>query len=549
MNIKDLIKKVLVKIPYVIVHIDKSNITQVDECLPRLIRGYKRLLWFLPDYPFKYYIAAYSQIIIKETSKDIEKKEKFQTELLSFFYKNGIKEQMFTWCFLSECKLIDNTIIKKIMDHIISCEDAGERYWLCMDISYTTFREGVGFYKDFYIDRKKILQKIAEETNLKKLPQKRDTNGEKICIITYQLFPDIHNSVQRVCSTFANRFSCYSKQVLVLCLETTYKTRAEKKKYYTNCRTPKSSKYLKKIASFFNDNVLIQYAVGSNYKERAQDGLDKLFLFNPSIIIDLSDEYSPFSYIYSKQFFTVYFPLRRGISSQGFNKIIISKNTFKIENEIFDNIIEGEPILDWCFPEYVPKDMGNYQRSEIGLPQDSFVIISIGNNGAFENELVNAMRNFLLLEKKCVWLLVGFPASEYLRETCVNLIEERKIIEWGYEKNLLGICSVGNVVLRQNITGGSGGTAIAAMKGLPIVMTNKGCDASRWLGYDYSNISDTQGLIDEIKRLKEDSIYYQQKQNQVLNLVNKVIDTEEKWKDLYDMVIQSRRDWIVKSNE
>ena len=100
-----------------------------------------------------------------------------------------------------------------------------------------------------------------------------------------------------------------------------------------------------------------------------------------------------------------------------------------------------------------------------------------------------------------------------------------------------------DVVLRQNVTGGSGGTAISAMKGLPIVMTNRFCDASRWLGMDYSDIETYEGLMVEIQRLKSDKEYYIHRQDLVKALVSAAVDSDEKWNELFRLLVEAEEKW------
>ena len=117
------------------------------------------------------------------------------------------------------------------------------------------------------------------------------------------------------------------------------------------------------------------------------------------------------------------------------------------------------------------------------------------------------------------------------------LFENKQIIEHGYEKNLSALCAVCDVVIRSNQTGGSGGTAIAANQGLPIIMTNFMCDASRWLGNDYSNIDNYHDLMQELLRLKNDNTYYKQKQIITKKKIDYAIDAIPRWKELAEIIL------------
>ena len=548
-RLKNRIKTFIYSVPYYLFKVDEKCILEDLTYISKLNKVYKFLLKFFPKYPFAFFFMKYAEKINMSISGDIRKEENYKNRLIKYYIRSSIDEKMFIWCMMAVCKITDERITRLVVSDLKKSNDKLFCYWIGMDISYVTFGVGKGIYDNFFVDRRAVFEKITNENKLN-IPQCHSEvpNKFKVCIIVYQLMPDIHNSVLRVCTTVANNFSLYADSVMILCLDSTYKSLSESKRYYTICRTPNSYKNRKKNKTFFDDDITIKYSIGRNYKERAQDGIKKLYEYNPSMVIDISDEYSPFSYLYAKDFYTVYLPMRRGVSCQLFNSIITTKCIFKRENITFNNVNKEVEVIDWIFPEYVPATNKDITKEDIGLSKNAYVIISIGNNGAFEKEIIDEMCKFLLSEPDTVWLLVGYPAPDYLRFIGAELIKNRKIIEWGYENNLIGICAAADVVLRQNITGGSGGTAIAAMKGLPIVMTNVFCDASRWLGDDYSTISDSMGLINEIRKLKNDPLYYAEQQRKVKMLVDSVIDSKEKWKKLYDLIKESFKGWKLNSD-
>ena len=93
------------------------------------------------------------------------------------------------------------------------------------------------------------------------------------------------------------------------------------------------------------------------------------------------------------------------------------------------------------------------------------------------------------------------------------------------------------------MTGGSGATAIAAMQGLPIVMTNFICDSSRWLGLEYSSIDNYHDLALEIQKLYSDKAYYEERKQVALTLVEKAVDSKEKWEDLHNILNSACERW------
>ena len=75
------------------------------------------------------------------------------------------------------------------------------------------------------------------------------------------------------------------------------------------------------------------YLKRKNYEEKFQEALDYIYSYNPTTILDMSDEYSVISYYYSKDFPTYYLPLRSNVSSSFFSKILVDKFSYNMLNE------------------------------------------------------------------------------------------------------------------------------------------------------------------------------------------------------------------------
>ena len=547
---KSKIKQLMGIIPSKICVVTVNDIISNTDWVKKLYHCYRMVLTVFPRYPFPLFFREYVKLITDFCSQSNDNKMSIKNHLIMLYKNSDDAFKLFIYCVLCQTKLLDNDSIEFMLFDLTQKHDNAFRYWLSIDISYSTFGNGVDLYSDYFLNRKKVFQKIAEDSQIQ-IPSKKKINEKRIriCVLSYQLNPDMHNSAQRVCAMIANNLNCFADEVMVLCLDTTYKSVNECRNYITNIRTPRSDKYIEGIKKHFDEGIIVRVAHGKNFEERAQNYLDILYNYSPKIIIDMCDDYSPFSYIYSRDFFTVFEPMRVGVSSQFFDKIIATKGKYAAVHEKFNHVLSDNKALYWAFPEYVPKKIKDITKTELGISEDSFVVVTIGNNGVIEKDLIENMKHLLESDIKVFWLIVGNIALEYLNNCCKTLIDNRRIIVWGHEKNLIGLCTACDVVLRYNTTGGSGGTAIAAMQGLPVVMTNKICDASRWLGLDYSDITDEKGLIDEIKRLKSDRQYYLERQAKVRELIGKAVDSKEKWKELYDLLIKAEQEWRNHKNE
>lgn len=520
-----------------------------DKWVKKVISRYMTTLLFFPRYPFDLFFSECADRL-KPLLHDDEQRGYLCNTLIELFMNGAPCEKSIIHAMLTLCGLLDEDVTAMIMRDIIDSDDIGYRYWKSMDISFSTFYIGKGVYRDFYNDRRRVFKRIAAETALTIPPKARFREGVRICIVAYLLDKDLHNSSQRVCTMFANRLATHADEVLVLCLDSTYKSRRECREYPTLIRFPKSDRHKSGVIDHFkSDTIQVLFAQGESYVERAQSAIDTLYTFNPSIVIDIGDDYSPFSYIYARDYFTVYEPMRAGVSSQLFSRIIAVEGKYQAVNERFNNVLDEKQALYWLFPEYVPESLKDMTKADLDLDDCAFVILTIGNNKTLDEELIDSMRVLLESDSQCVWLLVGSAVSDYLRVSCGDLLSSGRIVQWGYENNLMGLCAACDVLLRQSVTGGSGSTAIAAMSGLPIVMTNGICDASRWLGMDYSDIETYDGLMEEIRRLKDDKQYYALQQKNVRKLVAAAMDSDEKWDELFRLLIEAEKQWRWSDNE
>lgn len=425
---------------------------------------------------------------------------------------------------------------KSILRFALETRNPKYRYWITQDVSRFTFRLQKGIYENYYNDRRQLLKQICCDLNLNK-PQKKEQISNKLCIVTHLLDGSIKNSAQRVATMIVNGVIGDFSEIIIFPLDIFSPTKIEKKELTTVLPFPSSFNSKEKIKMLFPENVKICFPQGKNYREKFQYILSRIYEFNPYVIFDMSDEYSVISYLYSQDFYTVYFPLRDTNSSMFFSAIVGAPKWKYMESNQNFNSIDINLVKEWNFPEYVPPKTNHHNRKNMIIPEDSFVMITIGNNSTtFTIDFINEMCG-LVEKKKYIWLLVGEDAPEYMKKNYSDLYNQRLIIEVGYEEELYSLCSICDVHVRPNMTGGSGATAIAAMAGLPIAMTNYLCDPSRWLGNGFhSEILTYKDLVQYIIKLSENDEFYNSEKNKVVSLVNNALDTPQKWKVLANIL-------------
>ena len=533
-----IIRKILSRFATVFYRFSDDELLRDCKWIEKLCSAYRRVILITPRYSVIYFLKPYTEQLSHCITPN--NKEQMIAKWRAFFadQNDDVKYFMTVLYYLTD--MIDDDVSKDIMQYAKETNNPMYRYWTTMNISNMTFRTQSGIYPSYYIERRELFKKIADESGLT-MPVNSKRTKNSVCLITYTLKPSLKHSVQRVVSMFANSLDKRGMKVLVLTLESFSISISEGRSVYTPFYTKSADKQMAAIQSFFSDNVNIVSAGSGSYLERAQRALNLIAAFGPSCIIDISDEYSFLSNIYQKEYPVYYIPMRGASSSSCFTYILGEKWTYEADNIKYHSI-DMNKVQTWMFPEYVPECNKVLTRKECGFHDNDFIIISIGNNNAgFSSSAVDQICSMLLKNENMIWLLVGNPAPIYLHQKYQELINKHRIIEWGFEENLPALCRICNVHLRSDITGGSGATAIAAMQGLPIVMKSKLCDPMRWLGNDFTMIKDDVAIIEEIEHLCFDNDYYVTQSNKAKEKVEIASNADFWWDQLQSIITSSMK--------
>ncbi|SEH64605.1 hypothetical protein SAMN02910265_01902 [Ruminococcus flavefaciens] len=546
---KDVAKKIVALPQKMSVNVSDKMILKETCWIESLYKGYNFWIKIIPNLSLQFFCYELSNRI-KNIIKDSDSFKTIKNMWLEKFNSNISEDyRYFLTQFFSINGVIDDEICRRIINYGMELDNQDYRYWLTLDISNTTFSYQRGFYPEYYTDRRKLLKKIANELKIN-VPFKHDSNKKTLCIVTYLLSTDVRNSMQRIALMVSNNLKQYFDNITVITLDSFVVTKREKKRINTisKWRDYPAIDNKSVIDSLFGSDIRVIYSPKKDYKERYKFALEEIYKINPFVIIDISDEFSPISYYYSQDFPTVYMPLRVGASSSFFN--IFQGTKWKLlELNSKYHFYSNEKLIQWSFPESVPITENNkYTRLDLEISENAFIIITIAKcynccNESFVDEIACLLKNNLDM----IWLIVGDKAPAYMHKKYPELFIDNKVIERSFENNLMSLCSLCNVLLRTDNTGGSGATAIAALAGLPIAMTNFLCDPMRWLGRDYSNIGDYHDLMMYIQQLHDNNDLYINKKQETLDLVNKAVDSPDKWKYLAENIIFAAEEWLNES--
>lgn len=183
-----------------------------------------------------------------------------------------------------------------------------------------------------------------------------------------------------------------------------------------------------------------------------------------------------------------------------------------------NNLIKSEVMLS------IPEQKKKITKMELGLPENKFILITMGHR--LDNEVTDEFAYVLenVLDDDTIMVFCGkFQYYENFINKHLKLKDKTYYI--GKTDDILAVlenCDLYINMIRQG--GGTTGTA-AIYKGIPVITTSYG-DIAGNVGADFVTDSyDT--MIDLIKKYKEDNIFYQSQSQKAKERAEKVLNTEE----------------------
>lgn len=528
---KELVKKVIRPFLHLNTNYSLDDLLANPKLLERKTEHYIILKKLFPFISFHFYWEN----IIEEIEINYNCKKESIEQLFVFELEKNRTAALIIPGLAYYTKTLDNVICEAIIQYLLCTNNRIIRYWFTQDISRYTFHLQNGFYANYYVDRNRLLKKIALESNLV-IPSKRTESTNSLCIIVPMLNKDIKHSVERVTAMIANGLSDKFEEVHIITLDTFSPSCGDDRLITTLLPYQSSLSMKDEIYKHFFKNVKVHFPEGKDYIEKAQFCLNRIYEINPKIIFDISDEYSFISYYYSNDFNTMYLPLRDNVSSSFFSYLVGPKDIASDKIKQY-KLNEDIKIINWILPETIPNTDGTISRFQLGVEQGDFVMLTVGNNTTvIKEDFAQEIVSFIETYSNVKWILVGGNAPKFMHREYEQLFSKKRIIEWGYEEHLYSLCSQCDILLRPNTTGGAGTMAIAAYAKLPIVMTKNVCDATRWLGVDYSSNNNYSDMIKQLINLHEDSVYLDGERQRIYDIVTPIINAKKCWDALYSFM-------------
>lgn len=516
MNIKEIIKQILSNLLGFINKREVDGLRNTPEEIQKISNHFSNIVKIFPQITLRFYLTNYIYFINKWDRQEIID---FKDYLILHFEQFDDKCKMLIYQLLYYLDYWDETLVKKLVSFATNTDSQSFRYWVTMDISFASFLKQRGIYPDFYSDRRELLTKISQDLQINYVAKTKNSNSEKrkICIVTYIFSNSISNSMQRISTVVVDNLSKYYDEILIISTESLYVSKKERHEANTLFPRDSSCSILEEVRCLFkSNNICIKCAGKGSVKDRYSTVYSEINSFDPDVIIDMTDEFSPLSEILSFQFPVVYLPLRGYTSSEKFDLILVPKNIGNEVNSQYRLLCDTQ-MADWAIPMKLPDYEEPCNRSHFNIPESAFIIITAGNiRNLCTNEFVRAAGDTLKKKNNFYWLLIGDEiVPQIIQDLYPDLVHENRIQSYGYQTNLAAIIGMSDVLLRPNNTGGSGIAEIAAVQRKPIAMTNYLCDAMRWLGRDYSTSSNFEEVMEHIIQLSTDEKAYVAAQNDV----------------------------------
>lgn len=421
-------------------------------------------------------------------------------------------EKLIILRYLYDLELFDSDCMKMFQDTLLKMEWRDDTpFYSVIDTSHM-IHYGIAtkcIYPGFYTDRRKLLIKTCEEYNLHETYKKRkivkSRDIKRIAVFGFRLDYSRMDPATALVVKYTQDLidEGYEAKIFITNLVREIKGADSclKKKYNLTTSTQKEADDIDKTYEIF-------FTEETSIKSQLQVFIDQVFSYNPDLILDMSDDFCPQTYILNKSFPILCFPMRVGMSSSFFDYIFeMDEGDFRQKNAKFHAVDEDQSLSLKLANMLDLDETTEYHRKDFKIPKDSFVVVSVGGrlNYEMDDELIQGMCSLLEQNDNIAWVLVG---DEVFSDSVSfnNLKNRHQIINFGWEEHIEAFYKICDVYLEPRRSGGSHGMRLAMRTGLPVIISDTPSD-NRCL-FDSNRLCHTVGeMILQIEKMYIDSNY------------------------------------------
>lgn len=445
-----------------------------------LAHGYGNLLYFDP--------------LIQALKAKKKEREQLLPQLKEVSSGLSPLETVVFLCLLYCADLFDAELMERLLENILKIDDPALRQFLqglFNDTSAMCFLHPEYLFPSFYRLRRQFLKNLCGmyDFHMKADRIRRSPDGRirRICVLNHMLFGEKASPTQ-VSIQVSNMLSGFGYEVMVMPLDV-YS--------YIPLETPifrpiinvafSGSKELEEYhREAYRPEVRLRYTDVPILQEKMQMQLDALAEFSPDLIVDMSDDFSILSYIYSQYFPTLFLPMRGYQSCSYFTYFAAGKrDTFKKINRIYGAVDERK-LVEFLFCCTPLKAKAAYDRKMLSLAEDDFVFITVGGrlNMEMSEDFVDSICEKLMKEPNLKWLVVG-SQNEYLTANYPGCLKEGKILYIPYEEDLMALYQICDAYVNPERSGGAVSIFWAMCSGLPVLLLSTyASEALPWIGFE-----------------------------------------------------------------
>lgn len=498
------------KIP---VHLADTNLKELLKSEDILSRELSAFL-VTKDGDINYFSNIINEMFKLQAGHETEKVNDIKAYFKNFLKKEeSIKNQIVILRLLYAAGYFDAELLEIYINNIPKIKNYDSRMWLLYDISVIERNEQSYRYQNFYLDKRRVMEENVfhyfNTASFSPLGRKRN---HRVAIITFSL-GDNTSSHNALIVPYANEMVNQGKEVVIFPVDL-FRYR------YGECfiqpiepLEQRAVNYSDVHKELFNPKIQIAYNNGEDMEERIFDIISGLCNFSPEVVFDFCGEYSFVSPIIKKMFPVIAIPMRGYASSACFDVYMCRNKAICLkENEYYQSIREEQMVegLVCTLPQKANKA---YSRKDFGIKTDAFIITTVGNRLKTEltPDFVDCVCNFIRENQRACWILVGGKICDYIRERYSDYLSDGKIVEWGYEEDLIGFYNICDIYWNPNRMGAGGSIGSAMRCGLPVVTTNFPSDVLPRLGMENAINGNYEDCKEYVKKLYDNPRLYKEK--------------------------------------
>lgn len=383
-----------------------------------------------------------------------------------------------------------------------------------------------------------IHAEIASKIKIKKI----QSSQNKIAIIAGQLL-SINHAPTKWALDYANMLKeNYPKYEIKIFVEDWANYSADTLTWGYAYRSGDSSTLKKEHNKYLHKDIGIYYS-NSKLKglARIKKDIENIVQFNPSVIYKMGSKYNLATDLLYEHYPIVSHTMGGAEDS---NYVDIFTGGYKLES--IKQMYEEQGITNY---EYMyqqvgietPKKVEDKTKSQYGLFEDSFILVTVGNR--LENEMniefVEQIIKSLEENKQVQWLIVGCASLELLERQFKEYIESKQIIFVPYENNLFDLYKICDVYLNPIRQSGGTSAAIAMKAKLPVVSADPKSDVAGFINGE--NCINANKFTQEIQKLINNQKYYEFRSKQMQDIIENnftFIKTLEGLKKIFERALQ-----------